>query len=62
MNYKYKKGQLFGKRLKVPKYILSNIYNCTLSLKEMLEYHLIDKIPTTCLFESDRQIVEKFGI
>lgn len=62
MNYKYKKGQLFGKRLKVPKYILSKIYNCTLSLEEFMEYQLFDKIPATCLFEVDREIVERFGI
>lgn len=62
MNYKYQKRQIFGKRLKVPKNILSRVYNCTLSFSEFVEYGLDDKIPITCLNESDRQIVEKFGI
>ena len=54
MNYKYQKGQIFGKRFKV--------YNCTLSFDEFIEYQLEDKIPITCLNEEDRKIVEKFGI
>lgn len=62
MNYKYQKRQIFGKRLKIPKNILSRIYNCTLSFSEFVEYELDDKIPITCLNESDRHIVEKFGV
>lgn len=62
MNYKYKKRQIFGKRLKVPKHILSRIYNCLLSFSEFVEYDLEDKIPITCLNELDRQIAIKFGI
>ena len=62
MNYKYQKGQIFGKRLKVPKNILNKVYNCTLSFDEFIEYQLEDKIPITCLNEEDRKIVEKFGI
>lgn len=62
MNYKYQKRQIFGKRLKVPKYILNKVYNCTLSFNEFIEYQLDDKIPTSCIIESDRRIVEKFGI
>ena len=62
MNYKYKKRQIFGKRLKVPKHILSQIYNCLLSFSEFVEYDLEDKIPITCLNELDRQIAIKFGI
>ena len=62
MNYKYQRRQIFGKRLKVPKYILNKVYNCTLSFNEFIEYQLDDKIPTSCIIESDRKIVEKFGI
>lgn len=62
MNYKYKKRQIFGKRLKVPKNILSKVYNSTLSFSEFIEYELEDKIPISCLLESQRQIVEKVGI
>lgn len=62
MDYKYQRRQIFGKRLKVPKYILNKVYNCTLSFNEFIEYQLDDKIPTSCLAESDRKIVEKFGI
>ena len=62
MDYKYKRRQIFRKRLKVPKHILNKVYNCTLSFNEFIEYQLDDKIPTSCIIESDRRIVEKFGI
>ena len=62
MNYKYHKRQIFGKRLKVPKYILNKVYNCTLSFNEFIEYQLDDKIPISCIVAYDRKIVEKFGI
>ena len=62
MNYRYKKGQIFAKRLKVPKYILNKVYTCRLSFNEFIEYQLDNKIPTSCIEKSDREIVEKFGI
>ena len=62
MNYKYKKSQIFGKRLDVPKYILNKVYSCTLTINEYFEHQLDDKIPTSCIIDSDRQIVEKFGV
>ena len=62
MNYKYQRRQIFGKRLKVPRHILNKVYNCTLSFNEYIEYQLDDKIPTSCIIESDRKIVERFGI
>ena len=62
MDYKYQRSQIFGKRLKVPKHILNKVYNCTISFNEFVEYQLDDKIPTSCIIESDRKIVEKFGI
>lgn len=62
MGYKYQRSQIFGKRLKVPRYILKNVYNCTLPFNEFIEYELDDKIPISCIIDSDRQIVEKFGI
>lgn len=62
MNYKYKKRQIFGKRLKVPKYILSGVYNSTLSFSEYIEYELDDKVPISCLNVQDRMIVERFGL
>jgi len=62
MKYKYSKKQLFGKRLEVPKKILKRIYACYLSFEEFIRYDLVDKIPTSCLKETDREIVEKFGI
>lgn len=45
MNYKYQRGQLFRKKLNVPKYILNKVYDSTLSLNEFIEYNLDDKIP-----------------
>lgn len=62
MDYKYQRRQIFGKRLKVPKHILNKVYNCTLFFNEFIEYQLDDKIPTSCIIESDRRILEKFGI
>ena len=62
MNYKYQRRQIFGKRLKVPELILNKVYNCTLSFNEFIEYQLEDKIPTSCIVESDRKIIERFGI
>lgn len=59
MKYKYQKGQVFGKRLKIPKEILNKVYSCTLTLDEYFNYYLYDKIPTSCLIESDRQLIEK---
>ncbi len=56
MDYKYKKGQIFGKRLKVPKYILRDIYACRLSLKNYFEFELEDKIPLSCVGEPERKI------
>jgi len=62
MDYKYRKGQIFGKKLKVPKYILKKVYNCTLSFNEFIKYELDNKIPSSCIKVSDRLILEKFGI
>lgn len=62
MEYRYKRGQLFGKKLNVPKDILNKVYNCTLTFNEYIEYGLDEKIPITCIMNSDRKIVDKFGI
>ena len=62
MEYRYKKNQIFRKKLNVPKYILNRVYNCNLSFSEMVEYNLEDKIPVECLLVSDRKLVERFGI
>lgn len=62
MEYKYRRNQIFGKRLKVPKEILNAVYGCYLSFNEYIEYQLEDKIPVTCVREGDRKIIEKFGI
>ena len=40
MDYKYQRRQIFGKRLKVPKHILNEVYNCTLYFNEFIEYAL----------------------
>lgn len=62
MNYRYQRNQIFGKRLKVPKGVLRAIYNNALSFQDYLKYDLIDKIPISCLRETDRKIVEIFGV
>ena len=40
MKYKYKKSQIFGKRLDIPKVILKKVYNSTLDVKEYFKYEL----------------------
>lgn len=62
MEYKYKKNQLFKKKLNVPQEILNKVYNCSLSLEEFYKYQLDDKIPISCIIDVDRRILEKFGI
>ena len=62
MDYKYKKNQIFGKRLKLPKEVLQKIYNSNLSFDDFIKYDLADKIPMSCLQLADRKIVEKFGL
>ena len=60
--YKYKKGQIFGKKLPVPDDIIKHVYNKDLSLRYFLEYELYDKIPISCLTNEARRVVEEFGI
>ena len=62
MAYRYKKNQIFRKKLPVPKYIQDRIYACRLSLVEYIEYDLDGKIPVECISSYDRVILEKFGI
>ena len=49
MKYKYSRWQLFSKKLNVPRDVQLKIYNHNLSLKEFIDYDLIDKIPFNCL-------------
>ena len=59
MRYRFKKWQILRKEVEnVPKEILEKIYNRTLSLSEYIEYQLENKIPTSCLRESDRLLIE----
>lgn len=62
MEYRYKKGQLFKKKLNVPQEILNKVYNRTITLDEFYKYQLDDKIPISCIIDADRRIIEKFGI
>lgn len=62
MNYKYKKYQIFGKRLKVPKDVLLKVYYSELSLEDYIKYELYDKIPISCVLENSRKLIERFGI
>ena len=62
MKYKFKKNQLFRKKLEVPERIVNRVYNNNLSFQDYIEYKLIDKVPISCLNEMHRIIVEKFGI
>lgn len=62
MKYKYKRWQIFGKKLDVPKNILNDIYNSRLSCEDFFKYKLDDKIPISCLSHNNQEIIKKFGI
>ena len=62
MKYKYRKNQLFGRKLNVPSEILEKIYTNNISFEEFIKYDLIDKIPLSCIRSKDFKIVEKFGL
>ena len=62
MKYRIKKNQLFRKKLEMPDRLINKVYSNTLSFEEYIEYDLEDKVPTSCLNELHRNIVDKFGI
>ena len=61
MNYKYKRGQIFGKRLNVPRSVLTRVYRNACTYSDFIDYELFDKIPTSCMRKPDRDILNKFG-
>ena len=61
MKYRYKRFQI-GKSLGVPKDVQNRIFNNCISFRDVIKYHLEDKIPISCIIRSDRIIVEKYGI
>ncbi len=61
MKYRYKRFQI-GKSLGVPKDVQNRIFSNCISFRDVLKYHLEDKIPISCIIRSDRIIVEKYGI
>ena len=65
MRYKYKRNQIFGKRLEFDDnpWLLNQIYDCKVPIQDYFIYELDKKkIPTSCIIEKDRKIVDKFGI
>lgn len=62
MKYKFKKNQLFRKKLDIPEGIVNKVYNNKLTFQEYIEYNLEDKIPVSCLNEIHRMVVEKVGV
>ena len=61
MNYKYKRGQIFGKRLNVPRSVLDRVYRNSCTYSDFVDYELFDKIPTSCMRKPDITILNKFG-
>ena len=61
MYYKYKKGQIFGKRLTVPRSVLTRVYRNACTYSDFVDYELFDKIPTSCMRKPDKDILNKFG-
>ena len=62
MNYKYRKWQIFGKRLDVPEHILESIYKNNLTFSNYMKYDLENKVPISCIISYDKELVEKFGV
>ena len=46
----------------MPERVVNKVYNNTLTFQEYMEYNLEDKVPTSCLNEIHRYVVEKFGV
>lgn len=62
MKYRFKRNQLLRKKLDMPEHVLTKVYNNTLTFQEYTEYNLEDKVPTSCLTEVHRHVVERFGV
>ncbi len=62
MKYKYKRYQLFNKKLDIPKKIKTRVYNGQISLDDFYKYELDDKIPTSCIAIPDRDVIDRFGV
>ncbi len=61
MKYRYKKSQIFRKKLNVPEAILGRIYEKNATIDDFKRYHLSDKIPLDCLEIKYRYITEIVG-
>lgn len=57
MAYKYKKFQLFGKKLNVPNSVRDRVYSCTATFYDAIKYNLEDKVPMTCFLDGDRNLI-----
>ena len=62
MKYRYKKYQIFRKKLDVSQEVLDHVYNNKISFEEYINYELEDKIPVTCLKANDYELVTFFGL
>jgi len=62
MKYKYKRFQIFRKKLPVPKEVLKRIYNGTATIEDIIQYDLKDKVPVECLYYQYREIASIVGM
>lgn len=62
MEYRYKKNQIFKKKLNVPVEIRNKVYASILSIEEFQSYDLVGKLPVSCLDSKYREIAEIVGI
>lgn len=62
MEYRYKRNQIFKKKLNVPDEIRNKVYASSLSIEEYQKYDLSDKVPASCLDSKYREIAEIVGI
>ena len=61
MNYRFKRYQIFRRKLNVPEDVLERVYNSDLSYEEYIEYDLFDKVPFSCVKFKDREILRKIS-
>lgn len=62
MKYKYERGKIFGKKLKVPKDVLSRVYAKSATFDDFVMFDLFDKIPLDCMHTRDKKIYQKIGL
>lgn len=62
MKYRYKRFQIFRKKLSVPKEVLKRIYSGQATIQDIIDYDLKDKVPVDALSYPYREISSIIGM